>query len=333
MFIINIVKKVEILLRTCIKLISLVTLAAIIIIAVIAIVYKPIYKVTFNGQEVGYSENKSKLQNKINEYIKTGDSENVAFVEIEALPKYEICLLKRGIQTNDDEIYEMVKATGTAYYRFYALTENSEEKLYVSTLEQAEAVIDKLKEKKSANKDKLGIIEKYQTELKELSTEEVAIEKLYKEAPKVTYYASTGVASSSKGMNTTAQVIDLGLSLVRPTSGILTSRFGSRWGRLHSGIDIGAPNGTAIVAAAGGTVTYAGYSGNGYGNHFIITHGNGVQTLYAHCTDLYVTAGQTVSQGQLVATVGSTGNSTGNHLHFEVRINGVAQNPQNYVSY
>ena len=89
--------------------------------------------------------------------------------------------------------------------------------------------------------------------------------------------------------------------------------------------------GQRIEAAAGGTVTYSGSCGDGYGNYVVISHGNGVTTLYAHCSQLLVKAGQTVSQGEVIAKVGSTGNSSGNHLHLEVRKNGVSYDPQNYV--
>lgn len=133
-------------------------------------------------------------------------------------------------------------------------------------------------------------------------------------------------------MNESEEKIPLGISLMRPVSGVVTSRFGARWGRSHKGIDIGAPQGTPIYAAAGGTVTVSQYGYNGgYGNYVIISHGNGIQTLYGHCTTLCVEVGEQVSQGQQIATVGSTGSSTGNHLHLEIRINGVAQNPQNYL--
>lgn len=316
-------------LRTSIKAISLIIIAIILITAAVALIYKPIYSVEYKGEHIGYTQNKTKLQSQINEYMTKGEGNNVAFIEIEEQPKYEMCLLKKGITTNDDEILEAVKSTGTTYYKYYAVTVDNEEKLYLSTLEEAEKTVEELKEKKSTNKDKLGILEKYQTELKEFTTQELAVKELYK-AP-VTYYSSTGTASASKGVNTSAAKIELGISLIRPTSGTITSRFGSRWGRLHSGLDIGAPKGTPIYAAAGGTVTYSGYNNSGYGNYIIISHGNGIQTLYAHCSELNVTAGTTVSQGQLIGKVGSTGNSTGNHLHFEVRVNGVAQNPQNYV--
>ena len=105
--------------------------------------------------------------------------------------------------------------------------------------------------------------------------------------------------------------------------------------RMHTGIDIsgGGINGQRIVASKAGTVTYANWGyGGGYGNYVIVDHGGGYSTLYAHCSSLAVSSGQYVKQGQTIAYVGSTGASTGPHLHFEVRINGNHTNPLNYVS-
>lgn len=117
-----------------------------------------------------------------------------------------------------------------------------------------------------------------------------------------------------------------------PTRGTLTSKFGTRWGRMHSGIDIAGPVGTAIRAADGGVVTYTGWKGN-YGLAVIIDHGQNKSTLYAHNSKILVKVGDKVYQGQKIAEMGNTGNSTGPHLHFEVQVNGVAKNPLNYVSY
>ena len=147
-----------------------------------------------------------------------------------------------------------------------------------------------------------------------------------------TSYGSSGIGV--KGMNNSKNVVSLGISLIKPVSNyqLITSRFGWRSRDNHKGMDIAAAAGTAIYAAAAGTVTTASYGwGGGYGNYIIINHGKGVQTLYGHCSSLNVSQGQYVSQGQLIARVGSTGQSTGNHLHFEVRVNGIAQDPQNYV--
>lgn len=116
-----------------------------------------------------------------------------------------------------------------------------------------------------------------------------------------------------------------------PVSGPVRSGFGPRGGGFHRGIDIGAPRGTPVGAAAAGTVTFVGWSG-GYGNTVIIDHGNGLRTLYAHLSGFNVSPGAYVQRGQIIGFVGATGRATGYHLHFEVHVNGVAQNPLNFLS-
>lgn len=109
----------------------------------------------------------------------------------------------------------------------------------------------------------------------------------------------------------------------------ISSAYGSRGGSRHLGVDLRMPKGSPIMAADSGTVTKAAYSGS-FGNLIIINHGNGMQTYYSHCNTINVSVGQAVTKGDVIGTIGSTGNATGNHLHFEVRVNGVAQNPVNY---
>ena len=115
-----------------------------------------------------------------------------------------------------------------------------------------------------------------------------------------------------------------------PVHGVLTSGFGWRWGRMHEGIDLAVANGTPVVAAAAGTVIVAGWMG-GYGNLVVVDHGGGIATAYGHNTSVTVGVGQQVAQGQLIAYAGSTGNSSGPHVHFEVRINGGAVDPMGYL--
>lgn len=122
-----------------------------------------------------------------------------------------------------------------------------------------------------------------------------------------------------------------------PSCHYITSQFGWRYHpiyqtqKYHSGVDIGASYGATIVAADGGTIITAG-SVSGYGNCVVINHGNGITTLYGHMSSIAVSVGQKVSKGQTIGYVGSTGNSTGPHLHWEVTVNGVRQNPLNYAS-
>lgn len=129
--------------------------------------------------------------------------------------------------------------------------------------------------------------------------------------------APSGGATSSRG-------------LIWPLDGILTSGFGMRWGSMHEGIDIAAPTGTPIHAAASGTVTIAAYTG-GYGNYTCIDHGGGLSTCYGHQDSFATSVGASVAQGEVIGYVGSTGHSTGPHCHFEVRVDGVAQDPLGYL--
>ncbi len=116
-----------------------------------------------------------------------------------------------------------------------------------------------------------------------------------------------------------------------PIGGVVTSEYGPRWGSFHPGIDIAGPNGGAIVAARKGVVIYAAFNDGGYGNYVIIDHGDGFVTAYAHQSRLAVSRGETVAQGQVIGYEGSTGFSTGPHLHFEVRADGAAKDPRDYV--
>ena len=122
------------------------------------------------------------------------------------------------------------------------------------------------------------------------------------------------------------------------TTRLVTSPYGYRIhpvtgkSRFHAGIDIGAAHGTSILAANDGVVIVSGYNSGGYGNYVVINHGGGYTTLYAHCSSLLVSVGQKVSRGQVIARCGSTGMSTGPHIHFEVQVNGTTTNPMQYFN-
>lgn len=141
--------------------------------------------------------------------------------------------------------------------------------------------------------------------------------------------AVNGSAASSGQLDVLAA--DASPGFVWPLDGLITSGFGPRWGRLHAGIDIDGVTGTSIRASRSGTVVTASYDAAGYGYYVVIDHGDGLASLYAHASELYVDLEQNVAQGESIAAVGNTGSSTGDHLHFEIRLNGTPQNPLLYL--
>ena len=323
---ISVIKKSVIHLRRSLRLFILFGIATAIIIGILALFFKKAYIVTYNGEFIGYCDSKSKLQQRINDFLDDGNlnNDNVAYVDIEATPKYEFTFLKRNIPTNDDEIYNIVTSTGIVYYNYFALELAGEDKYYVANYADAENVVNQLKEKDSDNIDDIKITEKYSTDEQSYTNIDECVEGLYEEK-QPDYSINYGGANNSR------YIPSLDISFIEPVQGTITSRFGWRPRDNHKGLDIANGVGTPIMAAASGTVKYAQYNSGGYGNLVIIDHGNGVETYYGHNSQLYVSAGETVYQGQVISAMGSTGISTGSHLHWEVRVNGVAQDPQNYM--
>jgi murein DD-endopeptidase MepM/ murein hydrolase activator NlpD len=170
--------------------------------------------------------------------------------------------------------------------------------------------------KSSALTDTRETREEYLREVEALAAQSAALAAAIRDAQAEAGSTGTGQPSAA--------------GLVWPCDGVVVSGFGMRWGRMHEGIDIGCAYGTPNRAAAAGTVIYSGWLG-GYGNLVVIDHGNGLSTAYAHASSLLVAVGQSVSQGETVSLVGSTGNSSGPHLHFEVRVNGQAVDPLLYL--
>lgn len=323
-------KKILIGIRTSIKLIALFAVSSIVIITLIMSVYKPIYSVTFEGEEIGYSENKAALQKRIINFTENGaEDDDAAFVQIDNLPSYKLCFLKRGIETNDEEIYEKIISTGVPYYHYYAITVADEEKAYLKTFDEANKVVSTLAEKDSKNIRQVAIREKFERSKQEFTEVTVAVNNLYEHKITPEIQASMGRVTRAGNGGKSYQPTSIGF--IKPIRASVTSRFGSRWGTTHKGTDYGAPTGTPIKAAAEGTVTFSGWNSGGFGYLVIISHGNGVQTYYGHCSSLDCKVGDYVYQGDVIAKVGNTGQSYGSHLHFEIRIHDVAYNPEYYV--
>jgi len=217
-------------------------------------------------------------------------------------------------------------------------------------MEEAEKIVNELKDDYASKyTKKLGIVQVYSDNYSEISsvsskdakkvvsTELKAVKKADDiRIAKEKAAAAAKAAAQAASKVTKAEGVNGVKFTVKPLSGIITSRFGYRvspggiGSTNHKGLDIAAGCGTPIYAAAAGTVEFSGTKGS-LGKLVIINHGNGVKTYYAHCNSLKVSAGQSVEAGTNIATVGKTGTATGYHLHFEVRVNGVSKNPQNYL--
>ncbi len=307
------------------KCLNLFFILLISIIAVIVFKYKPTYAVTISGEVVGYVNDKTSLEARINNEI-LAHTGNVALVTINQFPEYDLQFVSRNQQTNEDEIINSLKQSAEVTYKFYAVTFNNENKGYVNSLEEAEQLVAEIKNEHQGDLElNIGISEYYTADTNDANNIENNID--------VTLAKQNMETSVDEYIIKEARTVN-GIYLeTTPVTGRITSRFGSiesvRSGA-HTGLDIGAPNGTPILAVADGVVTHASRMGT-YGNLVIVTHGNGIQTYYAHCSKFLVQVGQQVKSGQSIALVGSTGNSTGNHLHLEIRINGKAVNPQKYL--
>jgi murein DD-endopeptidase MepM/ murein hydrolase activator NlpD len=187
---------------------------------------------------------------------------------------------------------------------------------------------DQLAAARSLKRDALGTVREdkraFIHEVEGLQAQSAAL------AARIQAAQAAAAAAAASSAPSTVQRSSSGSGFIWPVNGVLTSGFGWRWGRMHEGIDIACPSGTPVAAAAGGTVIYAGWM-SGYGNLVVIDHGGGIATAYGHNTSVAVGVGQGVGQGQVIAYSGSTGHSTGPHLHFEVRVNGQAVDPLGYL--
>lgn len=342
--------------KEVIKTLKIVTIGSAIVLTIVFVKYKPVYKVTISGETIGFIDDKDFIEIKIEKYMKD-NSGNIAFREIKSMPKYEFKLIDRAKETEDSAIMLAVKDLTTTTYKNYAVTTNGENRVIVDSQEKAESVINEIKQDVQEGVDlQLGIIEVYENINSASDVENAkSILNEYKVAKTVEYQEKKAeeerkakeeaeriakasriknFASAASSTVTSVPTGSLnGLALAVPVNGSISSRFGSRSGSrssVHTGLDISTSLGTGIRPIAPGIVTYAAYKGS-YGNLIIIDHGNGVQSYYAHCNSLYVSSGQTVDTNTTIGAVGSTGNSTGPHLHLEIRINEAPVNPQNYI--
>ena len=314
------IKKLKFYTKETIKFFNIALIAIGFIIAIILIKYKPMYEVKIEGTTIGYVENKKSLNEKIQENVENYSKENIESAELTATPEYELKLVNKSQDENEDEVIIALQNELEITYKYYEIASNNEVIENVKDEETAEKLVNKIKEL-SNNEVELTINEKTTKALEEIQIDDLEVAKEN--------------TVEKLNIDTTESIADInGIKVATlPVTGTISSRYGvSSKIRVstHTGLDIAATTGTPIKVVADGTITFAAYSGS-YGYLVKVDHGNGVETWYGHTSKMLVKEGQAVKAGNTIALVGSTGNSTGPHLHFEVRINGEHVNPQKYL--
>lgn len=216
----------------------------------------------------------------------------------------------------------------------------NEEKAEIERVEaEIQQKLDELEASREAQQSKqaelASLLQTVNSQLSASEAQEAAAQVAYEEAKRVRDAAAAELEEEYKQNGGLDGYVGGTWKWPVPTNRYVSSYYGYRnifgYREFHTGIDIPAPEGTPIIASNSGVVTTARYASTGYGNRVIIDHGGGYKTLYAHCYSLNVKVGDYVNQGDVIAYVGSTGMSTGNHLHFEIRENDVTVNPYPYV--
>lgn len=282
--------------------------------------FKISYTVYLGEKQIGYIENINEFEGRLEKELYNNEQENIAFSDFNEKLTYEFKLINKNKETEQEQVLIEIKENADKTYFKYAINVNGEEKQYVKTEEEAYKILEQLKEE--LNEETSIAVTKVYT--KSLDIEESI------EVATTAQEIISQIKEEKKKEEATINGIYLA---VNPISGHITSRYGAREDirdHTHQGLDIAAKIGTPIKAVADGTITHSGTMG-GYGNLIIIDHGNGITSYYGHCNKLYKKVGEKVSAGDVIAEVGSTGNSTGPHLHFEIRQNGKYVNPQKYL--
>ncbi len=320
-------KKLKLGTKEILKIFGLMAIGFGLIGVIMLIKYKPIYEVSVSDKVLGYVDNKDTFKETIEENILAISGKYADFVSLNEEPEYKLKLVNRSKETNEEEIILALSNNAVVTYKYFAVALENKIQNYVDTLEEAQKVVEDIKNEYQKDLElDLQVIEKYTSDKDEINIEtaQVAQENIEKEVETII---------RENGCTKINGIVIASMPLDYTTTYYISSRYGeiSRVrSSAHKGLDLACSYGTDIKAVADGKVIFSGYSG-AYGYLVKVDHGNNVETWYAHCSKLNVISGQEVHAGDVISQVGSTGNSTGPHLHFEVRINGNAVNPQTYV--
>ena len=326
-------KKLKFYTKEFLKFFNITIIALGIIIAIILIKYRPMYKVSISGEELGYVEDKQALEETLKEEITESSDKTIEDISLNEQPEYELKLVSRTENTEEKEVVQELKEETIVTYKYYeiAVQENVVEK--VNTSEEAEELVNEIKQENNSEEVGLSIVEKYTQNEEEANTSDFEVAKAnVQETVQTAIEKIKQQKEEEERWNALPSINGIKLA-VTPIEGRITSRYGvsSRIRKsTHTGLDISAVKGTDIKVVADGTVISAEYSG-AYGYLVKVDHGNGVETWYAHTSKMYVKKGDIVKAGDVIAAVGSTGNSTGPHLHLEIRVNGEHVDPQDYL--
>ena len=298
--------------------------------------YKPAVKTYINGKFIGYFASEQNFDEVYNSLVteKQNTDPNVK-VYLESEPTFETSYIKNDLLL-EQNVYTNLRSEIKTEYTIYNVAVNNENKMTFNSKDEANSYAEKLKkevsklnveikEEKKAELENITTIERADAILKDIVDRNKPVEK-----PKKTYtyknYYNTNVKVPTIGANSVAAT---GSGVWPTVQRRVNCHYMGYAG--HTGIDIGGAIGTAIYAYRPGTVVFSGWS-SGYGKCIKVDHGGGLVTLYAHCSELLVSNGQNVNEGQIIAKIGMTGYTTGPHLHFEIRINGVPVNPYSYIA-
>lgn len=329
----------KILLNVITKIIFAMLLGVSAILSVVFFTYRPVYKVAIDDVDSGYVASKRAMEKSINNFILNGDSENTAYVIMNARVDYELMLVKKDIPLEEEKIVATIKDLCDVYHKVYAVNVDSEEKYIVDTIETAEKIKSDIDEKQKdfSEKVEVTIEEKNLLDYELTSDIEVAVADIIdplKEKNEEIIKIKKQLAASKTVSKEVLQALKENLtelSFEKPVEGgVITSKYGWRSMGYHYGLDIGVALGTPIYACESGVVTYSAWCGN-YGYLIKVQHTGDYETYYAHCSKLVKDVGDEVQKGDLIAYVGNTGRSTGPHVHLEVRYEGKTLDPEVFV--
>lgn len=295
-------------------------------IAVVSMIYKPMYKVQLDGKMIGYVKERAEFD-KVYEKLKTEklSSNQEVNIYLSNNPTFEKCFVKSSI-LNEQNLYTNLRPLIKTEYTVYALYVKNEKQMVFTKNEDAEKYLNNLK----------NGVKDLSVEIKKEITNEPVETTTFERAEVLTNDLISRNKPAPVVRKSTTLRKNVGNPVASAAGGVwptkykmITTYFADRSGR-HAGIDFANDIGTPIYAYKSGKVIASGWDG-AYGNTIDIDHGNGVVTRYAHNSKNYVKVGDTVEQGAVIAAMGSTGRSTGSHLHFELRINDIPQNPMIYL--